>query len=122
MTNLKEQIKHIVKSYKNSISGLKTVYKEEIAFRQEIVLFIIGIILLIILPLSFIIKLFLFFSLMLILISELINTAIEKTIDRISLEKHEISKKAKDIGSAIVFLSLISALFLWSFVIIKYLI
>lgn len=117
-----EQINHIIKSYYNSIAGLKAAFNDELAFRQDLLIFVLGLVLLILLPLPFMAKLLLFFSLVLILIAELTNTAIENTVDRISTKKHELSKKAKDIGSAIVFIALMNALVTWLTVIIKYLI
>ena len=122
MIKITTQIKHIINAYHNSIAGLKTAYKEELAFKHDLILFIIGVILAAIMPISDSLKLLLYLSLVLILIAELVNTAIEKTIDRIGLEKHELSRKAKDIGSAVVFISLINALFMWLFVFIKYVI
>lgn len=120
MTNIPQQIRHIIKSCKNSIAGLKTAFNDELAFRQDLLIFTLGIILIISLPLPFMAKLLLFFSLVLILVAELTNTAIENTIDRISTKWHELSKKAKDLGSAVVFVALMNALVIWSAVIIKY--
>lgn len=105
---MKTYIKHIYNALKNSLHGFKYSISEK-ALRIEI---LIGTI---ILPLSFYyidnnIKLALlvicYFN---ILIVELLNTAIERTVDRISYKKHILSKKAKDIGSAAVFLSIINA-------------
>lgn len=122
MTNIKKQINHIINACKYSIQGIRTAFSEELAFRQDVFLFFLGSFLAVIMPITTELKLLLYISLILILISELINTAIEKTIDRIGLEFHELSKKAKDIGSAIVFVSLLNALFLWVFIFFKYVI
>jgi len=59
-------------------------------------------------------KTLLVFPVLLLLIVELINTAIESVVDRIGTEKHELSKRAKDIGSAAVFLSVILLLIMWT--------
>lgn len=120
MTNLSQQIKHVFKAYHNSIQGLKAAFHDELAFRQDVLMFILGIILAFIMPVDLALKLVLYSSLVFILLAELTNTAIEKTIDRISLEFHELSKKAKDIGSAIVFIALMNALFVWLLIFIKY--
>jgi diacylglycerol kinase (ATP) len=59
---------------------------------------------------------FMIFSLMLVLIVELVNSAIEATVDRISLENHKLAKRAKDIGSAAVLISLINVAVIWGLV------
>jgi diacylglycerol kinase (ATP) len=106
-------LNHIIKATQYSIQGLILTYKNELAFRQEIFCFIF------LFPLLFFIgntweeKIILFISLMLVLIAELFNSAIETVVDRISFEKHELSKQAKDIGSAGVFLTLIIFFTVW---------
>lgn len=95
-----------------SISGIRYLMKER-AFRQELG---IGIILIIIESFrnnSHQMALYLFSSYILILILEAVNSAIEATIDRISLEKHELSKKAKDIGSSFVFIAMVHFGIVW---------
>lgn len=89
----------------NSWSGLKYMLSER-AFLQE--LFLIPILLSYVLAKNFDIQflLYLFFSYLLVLITETVNTAIESVVDRISFEFHELSKKAKDIGSFAVMLAL----------------
>ncbi len=57
-------------------------------------------------------------SLVLVLIVELINSAIEATVDRISLERHELAKRAKDLGSAAVMLSIANAAVVWALVLL----
>ena len=103
---MKIYIKHIYKALTNSLYGLKYAMSEK-AFRIELVISSLF------LPLSCYyindkVKLaVLIMSYFIVLITELLNTAIEKTVDRISYKKHILSKKAKDIGSAAVFLSII---------------
>lgn len=106
-------IKRILKAFTYSYNGFKSTYKSEAAFRQDTAIFVIFSILAFFLPLSLPNKLYLISSLLLILIAELINTAIETIIDRISPEYNELSKKAKDIGSLIVLLAFIYALIQW---------
>ena len=96
-----------------SLAGLVATYKNEAAFRQELFLVAILAPIAIWLGEGMIEKVLLISSLMLILIVELINSAIESTIDRIGREQHELSGRAKDIGSAAVALSLINAVVIW---------
>jgi diacylglycerol kinase (ATP) len=96
-----------------AIDGLKAAYRNEHAFRQELVLFIIGTIIAVLLPLSLLQKLFLIGVLVFVLIVELFNSAIEAIVDRVSLERHPLSKNAKDMGSAAVMLSIFLAVASW---------
>jgi diacylglycerol kinase (ATP) len=96
-----------------AIDGLKAAYRNEHAFRQELVLFIIGTIIAVVLPLSLLQKLFLIGVLVFVLIVELFNSAIEAIVDRVSLERHPLSKNAKDMGSAAVMLSIFLAVASW---------
>jgi diacylglycerol kinase (ATP) len=96
-----------------SIDGFKSAWKNEHAFRQELVLVLIGIVVALLLPVSAFEKLMMIVVLILILIVELINSAIEAVVDRVSLERHILSKNAKDFGSAAVLLTLLIALATW---------
>ncbi|MDI9347160.1 MAG: diacylglycerol kinase [Methylacidiphilales bacterium] len=102
----------LIPASKQSIRGLRFAL-DDMAFVQQIVLFVIAISLLIFLPISIELKLFILFSHTLLLIVELLNTAVEKTIDRISLDFNELSKKVKDMASAAVFIALLLALTFW---------
>ena len=105
-------------AFLNSFRGLKFTYQTEAAFVQEIILSIF------LLPLVFIIdtnsieKVLLIMSLFIVLIVEVLNSAIEKTIDRIGLEYHPLSGRAKDMGSAAVLLSLVMMVSIWGIIII----
>lgn len=103
----------IVKAFRYSIEGLKTACQHEHAFRQELVLLIVGAIVALLLPVSALQKLLLIGTLVLVLIVELINSAIEAVVDRISLDTHVLSKNAKDFGSAAVLLTLLLAMVTW---------
>ncbi|MDR2074658.1 MAG: diacylglycerol kinase [Holosporales bacterium] len=94
----------LIKATQYSISGLRCLIKER-AFFQEIALFPAVLVILYVFDLSM--KSYLVFSYVLILITEALNTCIECTVDRISTEPHELSKKAKDIGSAAVFIAIL---------------
>lgn len=97
----------------NSWNGLIYAYKEESAFRQELGLSLILIPLAIYLPVTPIEKILLIASVILVLIIELLNSSVEAAIDRISFEVHDLSKRAKDFGSAAVMLALLLCAFTW---------
>ena len=97
----------------NSWNGLVFAVREESAFRQELFLACVLIPLAIYLPLVNIEKLILISSVLLVLIVELLNSSVEAAIDRISFENHDLSKRAKDFGSAAVMLALISSGICW---------
>jgi diacylglycerol kinase (ATP) len=90
----------LVNATRYSIAGLRTAFQEEQAFRQILYCALIGTPLAALIAQEWTHFALLFASLIIPLIVELLNSAIENTVDRISLEKHELSKKAKDLGSA----------------------
>ena len=100
-------ITRVLQAAKNSWSGLLFAIKEESAFRQEMLLVLISFLLMIFIETSLLEKCIMIFSTIFVLVVELLNSSLETTIDRISYEYHDLSKKAKDYGSAAVMLSLI---------------
>ena len=110
-------IKRLFAAFNNSVSGLRNVFKTEVSFRQELLVCVILLPLALYLGRSAIDKVLLISSILLILIVELINSAIETVIDRISADSHELSGRAKDIGSAGVFLAIINAVIVWILII-----
>ena len=104
---------------KHSIDGLRFAIHEESAFRQELLLALILIPLAIWLPASETQKALMIGSVILVLIIELVNSSIEAAVDRISYEKHGLSKRAKDYGSAAVFLSLLMCSMIYIYVMFK---
>ena len=104
---------HLLRAFRYSMSGLRTTFAHESAFRQELLLCAIAAPLGIWLGRSAVERVLLVGSLLLVLIVELMNTAIENAIDRISLERHEFAKRSKDAGSASVFVCLVLAAFVW---------
>jgi len=100
----------------NSWNGLIYAYKEESAFRQELALSLILIPLAIYLPVTPIEKILLIASVILVLIIELLNSSVEAAIDRISFEVHDLSKRAKDFGSAAVMLALLLCGLTWAII------
>ncbi len=115
---IKAAIKRIKNAGKYSYDGLKAMYKSEPAFRQDVLLVIVGLFVLSLLDIAKSEKCFLILSLFLIIIAETINTAIEVLVDRISKEKHPLSKKAKDIGSFLVLISFVLTVVIWILIIL----
>lgn len=99
-----------------SLAGLRAAYRHEDAFRQEVRLALILIPLALLLPAGGLGKALMIASVLLVLMVELLNSAIEATVDRISLENHLLAKRAKDIGSAAVFISLLNVGVVWGLV------
>lgn len=97
-----------------SLDGLKAAYACEDAFRQEVWLAAILIPAALVLPVGGVGRALMIGSILLVLIVELLNSAIEAAVDRIGLESHRLSKRAKDIGSAAVLIALINVAVVWS--------
>jgi diacylglycerol kinase (ATP) len=94
------------RAVKNSLDGFRVAIREESAFRQELVLAAILIPCGLAVPVDPASRVLLLGSVLLVLIVELLNSSLETAIDRISLERHELSRRAKDLGSAAVMLTL----------------
>ncbi|MBU0752148.1 MAG: diacylglycerol kinase [Gammaproteobacteria bacterium] len=99
-----------------SVAGIKAAYRHEDAFRQEVWLALLLMPLALLLPASGIGHALMIGAVLLVLIVELVNSAIEAAVDRISLDHHRLSKRAKDIGSAAVLLALINVCVVWGLV------
>ncbi len=99
-----------------SIAGLKAAYQHEDAFRQEFWLALLLIPLSLFLPANGIGHALMVGSVLLVLVVELLNSAIEAAVDRISLDHHRLAKRAKDIGSAAVFIALLNVIATWCLV------
>lgn len=106
-------IKRILKAFVYSRDGFISAFKSEAALRQDLAVFAIFSIVAMCLNLVLWQKAVLISSLLFIVIMELVNTAVEVVIDRISPEYHELSKKAKDIGSLLVLLAFVNAVIFW---------
>lgn len=109
-------LRRIWNAFSYSLSGLHAAYRNEDAFRQECWLAALLIPIALALPLPGIDKALMMGSVLLVLLVELLNSAIEAAVDRISLDRHRLSKRAKDIGSAAVLISLINVVTTWSLV------
>jgi len=101
-----------------SLAGLAAAYRHEDAFRQEVLLAAILIPVAFFLPASGVGRALMVGAVLLVLIVELLNSAIEAVVDRISVEAHPIAKRAKDIGSAAVFLALVNVPVVWALVLL----
>src|SRR5713226_2405492 len=101
-----------------SLQGMASAFRHEDAFRQECLLAVVLIPAALLIPVGGTERALLVASVLLVLIVELLNSAVEAAVDRISLENHLLAKRAKDIGSAAVFLSLINVAAVWLLVLI----
>jgi len=109
-------LRHIGKAFIWSAAGIKTAWKNELAFRVEAIIIIILIPLGIWLGKSAAERALLIASCLLILIIELLNSAIEAVVDRIGTEHHELSGRAKDMGSAAAFFAMLTAGIIWALI------
>ena len=106
-------LERLFKAFGFSIQGLAAAFKNEAAFRQEIYLSLVFI------PLGFYLgetgaeKALLVGVILLVLITELINSGVEAVVDRFGDEQHELSGRAKDVGSAAVLIALLNFLVVW---------
>jgi diacylglycerol kinase (ATP) len=111
-------IRRLLNALRYSLEGLAAAFRHEEAFRLELFLAAV------LVPASFFFavsgtaRALMIASVLLVLIVELLNTAVEVVVDRISMDPHPLAKRAKDIGSAAVFLSLINAVAIWFLVLI----
>ena len=101
-----------------SVDGLQATYQYEAAFRQEVIVAAVLIPLALWLSVSVSSKLLMIASVVLVLIVELLNSAIEAAVDRISPETHELAKRAKDAGSAAVRVAIANAVVVWLLVLL----
>ena len=112
----KTGLRRLWNAFHYSLAGFKAAYRNEDAFRQESLLAAVLIPLALILPAGAVGKALMIASVLLVLVVELLNSAVEATVDRISLENHHLAKRAKDIGSAAVLMSLANLAVVWALV------
>ena len=115
----KTGIKRLANAFTYSVAGTLAAFKHEDAFRQEVILSVVLIPLAIYLGQTAIDQALMIASILLIIIVELLNSSLEATVDRISVKRHKLSKRAKDIGSAAVFFSLVNASVIWFLILVK---
>jgi len=99
-----------------SLDGIRSAFRHEAGFRQEALLASVLIPVALTLSVEGTGKAMMIGSILLVLVVELLNSAVEAVVDRISLERHELSKRAKDMGSAAVFISLANVVVVWALV------
>ena len=112
----KTGLRRLLNATRYSAEGLRAAFRHEDAFRQEVIAAVLLLPLALWLGNSGVERALLVFSVLLVLIVELLNSAVEATVDRISLENHALAKRAKDIGSAAVMVSLLNLLLMWALV------
>lgn len=113
----KTGLRRVCNAFGYSLAGLAAAYRNEDAFRQEVLLAAVLVPLALYLGESPAARALMIASVLLVIIVELLNSAIEAAVDRISLENHTLAKRAKDIGSAAVLLSLINLVAIWGLLI-----
>jgi diacylglycerol kinase (ATP) len=109
----KTGLKRLWNAFGYSLDGFRAAYKHEDAFRQEVLLAAVLIPLALWLPVGALGRALMIASVLLVIVVELLNSAIEATVDRISLDNHALAKRAKDIGSAAVLVSLVNVVVVW---------
>jgi diacylglycerol kinase (ATP) len=112
----KTGLRRIVLAFFNSLAGLADAWRHESAFRQELLLACALVPVAFAVPMPAVERALLIASVLLVLVVELLNTGVEVAIDRISLDRHALSKRAKDIGSAAVLVSLVLLAVVWALV------
>ncbi|MBV6474612.1 MAG: Diacylglycerol kinase [Rhodocyclaceae bacterium] len=112
----KKGLRRILNAFRYSLAGLAAAYRHEEAFRQETWLALILVPAALFMPVAGLGKALMVGSVLLVLMVELLNSAIEAVVDRVSLDHHELAKRAKDIGSAAVFVSLANVPAVWALV------
>ncbi|MGF6437752.1 diacylglycerol kinase [Kosakonia sp. 1610] len=113
MTNNTTGFTRIIKAAGYSWKGVRAAWINEAAFRQEGVAVVLAIIIAAFLDIDVITRVLLIGSVTLVMIVEILNSAIEAVVDRIGSEFHELSGRAKDMGSAAVLMTILLALFTW---------
>lgn len=113
MANNVTGLTRIIKAAGYSWKGIRAAWQNEAAFRQEAVAVVIAIIIACWLDVDAITRVLLIGSVALVIIVEILNSALEAVVDRIGSEMHPLSGRAKDMGSAAVFLTILLAIFVW---------
>ena len=112
----KTGLQRIWRAFHYSMDGLRAAFRHEDAFRQEVLLALVLVPVALVIGVSWMAKALMIASVFFVMIVELLNSAIEATVDRISLEDHQLAKRAKDIGSAAVLMSLMNVFVVWALV------
>lgn len=114
----KTGLRRLINAFGYSMDGFKAAYTHEDAFRQEVWLSLV------LIPLAFYLeqatlhRILMVGSVLLVMIVELLNSAVEAVVDRVSIERHALAKRAKDIGSAAVLLALVNLAVVWGLILL----
>ncbi|HEY8070001.1 MAG TPA: diacylglycerol kinase [Burkholderiales bacterium] len=114
----KTGLRRLINAAGYSLSGLAAAARHEDAFRQELILSAILVPLGLWLGHGGLERALLVSSVLLVLVVELLNSAVEATVDRVSLEDHNLAKRAKDIGSAAVMVALVNVVVVWLLILV----
>jgi len=115
----KTGLRRLLNAFGYSMAGIKAAYQNEDAFRQEVIMAVVLIPLACYLGETRLEMALMIACVLLVIIVELINSSIEATVDRISLENHLLAKRAKDIGSAAVLLTLFNLVVVWGLIVLR---
>ena len=108
---------NLFKNTNYAIAGLKDIYQNETSFKAQLLAFFILAVIALFLNLSYVKTSIMIVSLFLPLLCEIANSAIERTVDLVTLEHHELAKKAKDAGATMVFMAYFIVTVIWLLVI-----
>lgn len=114
----KTGLRRLMNAFGYSLAGFRAAFKHEDAFRQEVYLAVVLIPLALYLEHDALHRVLMIGSILLVMIVELMNSAVEAVVDRVSLERHELAKRAKDIGSAAVFVALTNLAVVWGLILL----
>ena len=110
---------HLIKATGYSLAGLRAAVRYEEAFRQELVVLAVAVPVALWLGNTGVERALLIGSCLLVLVVELVNSAIEAAVDRVGSERHELAGRAKDLGSAAVFCAIVLAVVIWVLVLVR---
>ena len=103
----------VVHAFRHSLAGLASAWRTEGACRQEIIAAVVLVPTACLLPVTLVERVLLIGSIVFVMVVELLNSSIEATVDRISLDRHPLSKHAKDVGSAAVLMAIVIPVLVW---------
>ena len=109
---------NFIKNTTYALKGLKNIISTESSFRIELIITLLSLPLIYLIDTTLTNKILLLFSLLLVLLSEAVNSAIERVVDLVTLEHHVLAGQAKDAGSAAVFISIVIAAFTWILIVL----
>jgi len=112
-------LEHLVKATGYSLAGLRAALRHEEAFRQELAVLVVAVPVALWLGKSGLERALLIGSCLLVIVVELVNSAIEAVVNRIGPERNELAGRAKDLGSASVFCAIVLAIVVWAFVLLS---